>query len=45
MKIKEITYYDHELEWRFNPIHFSDLTLLVGISGVGKTRIIRSISC
>lgn len=43
MKIKEITYYDHELEWRFNPIHFSNLTLLVGISGVGKTQIIKSI--
>ncbi|OKH37122.1 hypothetical protein NIES2119_14990 [[Phormidium ambiguum] IAM M-71] len=43
MKIKELTYYDHELEWRFNPIHFSDLTLLVGVSGVGKTQILRSI--
>ncbi|MFB2893198.1 AAA family ATPase [Aerosakkonemataceae cyanobacterium BLCC-F50] len=43
MKINELTYCDRELEWRFNPIHFSDLTLLVGISGVGKTQIIKSI--
>lgn len=43
MKIKELTYYDRELEWRFNPIHFSSLTLLVGISGVGKTQILKSI--
>ncbi|MFB2923470.1 AAA family ATPase [Aerosakkonema funiforme] len=43
MKIKEITYYDRELEWRYNPIQFSNLTLLVGISGVGKTRILKSI--
>lgn len=43
MKIKEITYYDHELEWQYNPIQFSNLTLLVGISGVGKTQILKSI--
>lgn len=43
MKIKEITYYDRELEWRYNPIQFYNLTLLVGISGVGKTEILESI--
>lgn len=43
MKIKEITYYDRELEWQYNPIQFSNLTLLVGISGVGKTQILQSI--
>lgn len=43
MKIQQITYYDHELEWKFNPIQFSSLTLLVGISGVGKTQILKSI--
>ncbi len=43
MKINQITYYDHELEWRFEPIQFSDLTLLVGVSGVGKTQILQSI--
>lgn len=43
MKIQQITYYDRELEWRFEPIQFSDLTLLVGVSGVGKTQILQSI--
>ncbi|MDF5732774.1 MAG: ATP-binding protein, partial [Rhizonema sp. PD38] len=43
MKINQISYYDRELEWRFEPIQFSDLTLLVGVSGVGKTRILQSI--
>ncbi|MBW4674992.1 MAG: ATP-binding protein [Desmonostoc geniculatum HA4340-LM1] len=43
MKINKITYYDHELEWQFEPIHFSELNLLVGISGVGKTKILQSI--
>lgn len=43
MRIKEITYCDRELEWQFEPIQFSDLTLLVGVSGVGKTQILQSI--
>ncbi len=43
MKINQITYYDHELEWHFEPIDFSELNLLVGISGVGKTQILQSI--
>ncbi len=43
MKINKITYYNHKLEWQFEPIHFSDLNLLVGISGVGKTQILTSI--
>lgn len=43
MRIKEITYCDRELEWQFEPIQFSNLTLLVGVSGVGKTQILKSI--
>ncbi len=43
MKIQEITYHDRELDWGFAPIHFSNLTLLVGVSGVGKTQILKSI--
>ncbi|MEH2331307.1 AAA family ATPase [Nostoc sp.] len=43
MKINRVIYYDHELEWQFEPIHFSELNLLVGISGVGKTQILTSI--
>ncbi|MEH2403470.1 AAA family ATPase [Nostoc sp.] len=43
MKINKITYYDHEIEWHIEPIHFSELNLLVGISGVGKTQILQAI--
>ncbi|WP_414577984.1 AAA family ATPase [Anabaena sp. CCY 9402-a] len=43
MKINELTYYDHELEWRFESIKFSKFNLLVGVSGVGKTQILKSI--
>ncbi|MEC4882653.1 MAG: AAA family ATPase [Scytonema sp. PMC 1070.18] len=44
MKIQKVTYYDHELEWRFEPIEFANFTLLVGASGVGKTQILESIN-
>jgi ABC-type dipeptide/oligopeptide/nickel transport system ATPase component len=43
MKINQVIYYDKELEWQYEPIHFSKLNLLVGISGVGKTQILKSI--
>jgi ABC-type dipeptide/oligopeptide/nickel transport system ATPase component len=43
MKINQVTYYDKELEWQYEPINFSELNLLVGISGVGKTQILKSI--
>ncbi|MGH1396216.1 MAG: AAA family ATPase [Trichormus sp.] len=43
MKINELTYYDHELEWHFESIIFSQFNLLVGVSGVGKTQILKSI--
>ncbi|QSJ15640.1 ATP-binding protein [Nostoc sp. UHCC 0702] len=43
MRINQITYYDHELEWHFDPIQFSEFNLLVGVSGVGKTQILKSI--
>lgn len=43
MKIKKIAVCDNELEWRFEPIYFSDLALLVGVSGVGKTQILNCI--
>ncbi|MEP0855167.1 AAA family ATPase [Trichocoleus sp. DQ-U1] len=47
MKIKTIEYYNKALDWRLNPVDFtnsfSNLTLLVGVSGVGKTQIIKSI--
>jgi hypothetical protein len=43
MKIKKVAFWDNELEWRFEPIYFSDLALLVGVSGVGKTQILKVI--
>lgn len=43
MKIKKIAVCDKELEWRFEPIDFSNLALLVGVSGVGKTQILKGI--
>jgi predicted ATPase len=43
MKINQITYYDFQRKWNFETIDFSNLTLLVGISGVGKTQILKSI--
>lgn len=43
MKIQSIQYKNTEQEWGFDKINFFDLTLLVGISGVGKSQILRSI--
>ena len=43
MKIKKVAFWDNELDWCFEPIYFSDLALLVGVSGVGKTQILKGI--
>ena len=43
MKLKSIRYINNEQEWGFEKVDFFDLTLLVGVSGVGKTQILRSI--
>lgn len=43
MRIKSIKYENTVQEWGFDKIDFFDLTLLVGVSGVGKTQILRSI--
>jgi predicted ATP-dependent endonuclease of OLD family len=44
MRIKELTFEDKSQNWKLETTSFSDLTLLVGISGVGKTKILNSIS-
>ncbi len=44
MKIQQVEYWDKEFQWHFEPITFSNLALLVGVSGVGKTQILRGIS-
>lgn len=44
MQIKKLGYYDDEYKWRLEEVDFlSNLNLLVGVSGVGKTRILRAI--
>lgn len=44
MRILKLEYYDKEEEWQLEPVEFSeDLNLLVGVSGAGKTKILRAI--
>ncbi len=43
MRIKKVAVWDNLREWRFEPIYFSNLALLVGVSGVGKTQILKGI--
>jgi len=43
MRIKKVAFWDNLREWRFEPIYFSNLALLVGVSGVGKTQILKGI--
>ena len=43
MKINTFEFFDKETKWEIEPIIFKDLTLLVGASGVGKTRILKAL--
>ena len=43
MKLISLSFCDSAREWSFENITFFDLTLLVGVSGVGKTQILRAI--
>ncbi len=44
MQIKKLEYYDDEYKWKLAEVDFlPNLNLLVGVSGVGKTRILRAI--
>jgi predicted ATPase len=43
MKIKEISFKNNAHPWELLSTKFSDLTLLVGVSGVGKTQILNNI--
>lgn len=43
MKIKSINLKEHLTGWEIKSIEFDKLSLLVGISGVGKTKILQSI--
>lgn len=45
MQIKKLEYYDDEYKWNLAEVDFlPNLNLLVGVSGVGKTRILKAIS-
>lgn len=44
MRILELSYQNKSLKWRLEKVAFSKLTLLVGISGVGKTQILKAIN-
>ncbi len=43
MKLISFAYKNSEQEWEFEKMTFFDLTLLVGVSGVGKTQVLSSI--
>ncbi len=43
MRIKSLEYHDHARGWKFEPVEFSNLNLLVGVSGAGKTQILNAI--
>lgn len=46
MKLLKLSYQDVHAEWGFDDLSFfPDVSLLVGASGVGKTRILRAIWC
>lgn len=44
MRILQFQYYDKADSWQLEPVEFGDLSLLVGVSGVGKTKTLRAIS-
>lgn len=45
MRIKQFTYRNKEQGWQINPVRFADtdLTLLVGVSGAGKTQLLEAL--
>lgn len=43
MRIANFQFENTQKKWRLLPTDFSDLTLLVGVSGVGKTRVLKAI--
>lgn len=44
MRIQSFEFESTQHRWKLNEVALSDLTLLVGLSGVGKTRILKSIA-
>jgi predicted ATPase len=44
VRLVSLQYYDKVEKWGFDKINFDALTLLVGASGVGKTKILKAVS-
>ncbi len=43
MRIETFEYHDKAHDWKLEKLTFSDLNLLVGVSGVGKTKILQAL--
>lgn len=43
MRIEKLYYRNHVTGWQLDPMEFGDVNLLVGVSGVGKTKILEAI--
>jgi predicted ATP-dependent endonuclease of OLD family len=43
MRIEKLYYRNHVTGWQLDPMEFGDVNLLVGVSGVGKTKILEVI--
>jgi AAA domain, putative AbiEii toxin, Type IV TA system len=43
MRIEKLYYRNHVTGWQLEPMEFGDVNLLVGVSGVGKTKILEAI--
>jgi AAA domain, putative AbiEii toxin, Type IV TA system len=43
MRIEKLSYHNHVTGWQLAPVEFASVNLLVGVSGVGKTRILEVI--
>jgi ABC-type sugar transport system ATPase subunit len=43
MRIEKLSYHNHVTGWQLAPVEFGSVNLLVGVSGVGKTRILEVI--
>ena len=44
MRISQFSFKNEKKGWELLPVTFSDLTLLVGVSGVGKSQILKAIA-
>jgi recombinational DNA repair ATPase RecF len=43
MRIEKLYYRNHVTGWELSTMEFGDVNLLVGVSGVGKTKILEAI--